>query len=145
MLRQRGVRQEPAESRRPPIAPSELARVVEYRSAICPVCGTGHGKRNGKNYWDTITFAPNKPFGVIQDVGRGRGFAVIGYFNPDDDPDGHFPAVKARLLQAVAEWVAKGWIAKEEVTALAQQIGGGEENMVKAIFVALWVNFKGVL
>lgn len=103
--------------------------MAEYRQAICPVCGVAHGtevtktqpgkpyiKLARRNYWErTLDFDPGKSFGVIQEtVGRGS-FRVIGYFNPDEDKDGFFPLVKSRLLQAVKEWVDKGWISREEV------------------------------
>jgi|GEM_PF-2443026 hypothetical protein len=102
----------------------------EYRAAICPVCGRTAGRKRRKypyehgddssaseNFWEyTKHFDPNKPFGVIQAVGGGKGhsFQVLGHFGPEDDPDGYFPLVKARLLNAVKEWVAKGWISPEE-------------------------------
>lgn len=99
------------------------------RQAICPICGTSHGitvtetvpgkkyiKLKRGNYWErTKDFDPDKPFGVIQETfGRGT-FKLIGYFSPEEDQDGFFPLVKARLLQATKEWLAKGWITKDEV------------------------------
>ena len=107
----------------------------EYRQALCPVCGRGaglkrvsypsglYGAEPGEvvNFWaETLKFDPDKPFGVIQEVGGGKGhsFRLLGYFNPDDDPDGYFPLVKARLLAAVGEWIAKGWISAEELGAV---------------------------
>ena len=100
-----------------------------YRQAFCPVCGTAHGTVvtetvRGKpyivlgrgNYWNrTKDFDPDKPFGVIQET-KGRGsFNLVGYFSPEEDIDGFFPLVKARLLQATKEWVDKGWIKREEI------------------------------
>lgn len=102
------------------------------RQAICPICGTAHGiqvtetvpgkpyiKLRRGNYWDrTKSFDPNKPFGVIQEtLGRGT-FRLVGYFSPEEDQDGFFPLVKARMLQAMKEWVDKGWITKEEVEGI---------------------------
>lgn len=111
--------------------------MAEYRQAICPVCGRAAGYQvtervpgkpymilDRENYWEKIKdFRPDKPFGVIQDVSKGRGksFGVIGYFNPEDDVDGFFPLVKERLLAAVAEWLKKGWITKEEVLQRIEQ------------------------
>jgi hypothetical protein len=131
MLRRRGIRptivEAPTEPGRPEGAeelPTGRA-IVEYRQAICPVCGASHGKRNGRNFWErTKDFDPDKPFGVVQDIGRvGKsGIRTIGYFGPDDDPDGYFPFVKTRLLQAVREWVDKGWIAPAEIITVIPEL-----------------------
>lgn len=109
-------------------------KVREYRQALCPVCGRAAGRKRleypkggywsppaTENFWEyTQDFDPNKPFGVIQEVGAGKGhsFKVLGYFNPEDDVDGFFPLVKRRLLNAVKEWLDKGWLTKEEVADL---------------------------
>lgn len=99
------------------------------RQAICPGCGRAAGflwqrdllsraKLERLNYWErTRDFAADKPFGVIQQAGIAnlRGFEVIGYFEPEEDIDGFFPWVKDRLLEAVKEWVLKGWLTREEV------------------------------
>lgn len=105
---------------------------MEYRQAICPVCGTSHGREvirtvPGKqyiplehgNYWErTEHFKPDKPFGVIM-ASEGRGtLRAVGYFQPQDDPDGYFPLVKARVLATVKEWLANGWISQKEVKQL---------------------------
>lgn len=112
----------------------------EYRSALCPVCGRTAGKkRRGypyqpgesaqatQNYWEWISdkdkergLGKDEPFGVIQEVGAGKGhsFRVIGYFAPEDDEDGFYPLIKARLLQAVRRWLENGWLTKEEVADL---------------------------
>lgn len=108
----------------------------EYRQALCPVCGSAHGKVatsrvpgkpsikwNFVNYWERIKdFDPDKPFGVIQGVGlgRGRSFKHIGYFSPEEDIDGYFPLVKLRLLNAVKEWLNKGWLSKDEIRDLIE-------------------------
>ena len=101
----------------------------EYRQAFCPVCGTAHGtevtetvpgklyiKLARRNYWErTKDYDPAKPFGVIQQA-EGRGsFRLLGYFSPEEDVDGFFPLVKARLLAATKEWMVKGWITREEL------------------------------
>ena len=100
-----------------------------YRQALCPVCGTAHGTQvtdrvpgkpyivlERRNYWErTKDFDPNKPFGVIQEtIGRGS-FKVVGRFSPEEDTYGFFPLVKARLLAATKEWLAKGWITTTEL------------------------------
>lgn len=104
--------------------------MAEYRQALCPVCGTAHGTEvtervpgkhyivlGRRNYWERVKdFDPDKPFGVIQEtLGRGT-FRMVGYFSPEEDINGFFPLVKARLLAAVAEWLAKGWITKADLT-----------------------------
>ena len=129
----------PERAERQEIAPVERYPVVEYRQAFCPVCGTAHGyfRPGGRkadpfgetqpiNYWEwTEGFDSDKPFGVIQDMGqgRGRGFQFIGYFQPDEDPDGYFPLVKARLLAAVRDWVAKGWLTENEIADVTSSLG----------------------
>lgn len=101
----------------------------EYRQALCPVCGTAHGvevtltvagkpyiKLRRRNYWERVKdYDPNKPFGVIQETSGRGSFKLVGYFSPEEDEDGFFPLVKGRMLQALKEWVDKGWIAREEV------------------------------
>ena len=79
------------------------------------------------NFWAaTKGFDPDKPFGVIQEVGGGKGksFRFLGYFGPGDDPDGYFPLVKGRLLAALGEWIAKGWLTADEVAAGVEQVAG---------------------
>jgi len=117
------------------VAPTPVSKPTgEYRQALCPVCGRAAGVkrleypqggywpgRSTQNFWEyTKDFDPDKPFGVIQEVGGGRGhsFKVIGYFNPEDDIDGYYPLIKARLLNAVKEWLNKDWLTKEEVADL---------------------------
>ena len=101
----------------------------EYRQAFCPVCGITHGtevtetvrgkpyiKLKRRNFWERVKdYDPDKPFGVIQETtGRGS-FKLVGYFSPEEDEDNFYPLIKARLLQAVKEWMDKGWIARGEV------------------------------
>lgn len=121
------------------LAPPVVKPTKEYRQAICPVCGRSAGLKRveypakgyysppaTENFWQyTKDFDPNKPFGVIQEVGGGKGhsFRVIGYFNPEDDVDGFFPLVKARLLKAVREWRDKGWITEQELIDLLRSEG----------------------
>ena len=102
--------------------------MTEWREALCPMCGTSHGMINitieGKpwikvgqeNYWEkTKKFTPDKPFGVIKSS-EGRGTMKFErYYNIDEDKEGYFIFMKARLLLILEEWVAKGWITKEEI------------------------------
>lgn len=100
-----------------------------YRQAVCPVCGTAHGveiteavrgkkyiKLARRNYWErTKDFDPDKPFGVIQEAAGRGSFKLVGYFSPEEDVNGFFPLIKARLLQALKEWRDKDWISEEEI------------------------------
>jgi hypothetical protein len=107
-----------------------------YRNVACPLCGTSHGKRvtrrmegrpdiqlERENFWQGVQdFDPEKPLGVIQETtGRGS-FRTIGHFGPEDDPDGYFPFIKARILNIVKEWVVKGWITVAEAHDAARGV-----------------------
>lgn len=118
----------------------------EYRSAFCPVCGVAHGTKRleypergypvpprTQNYWEWISDRDNErglgkdePFGVIQEIGRGKGhsFTVLGYFTPEQDKDGFYPLIKARLLLAVKRWLLNGWISSEEIANLLTELKG---------------------
>lgn len=107
----------------------------EHRKVICPICGTAHGMevtervegkpylaKKRRNYWErTLHFDPDKPFGVIMETtGRGT-FHKIGDFSPEEDTDGFFPLVKNRMLQALKEWVDKGWISPTEIGSVLER------------------------
>lgn len=116
------------------------AGVREYRSAYCPVCGVTHGKKRLQypapgvyiapptmNYWEWLAhrkeelgIADDLAFGVIQEVGlgKGHGFNKVGQFDPSDDPDGYYPWVKTNLLLGLRAWLRNGWLRPEEVEAL---------------------------
>lgn len=106
----------------PAVAPAEVKVMLE---AICPVCGRSIPERRvtrwlssvaveTQPYFDSIEWDENKPFGVaLSAAGRGS-LRDWNYITPEEAPE-LFEAVKARLIQAVKEWVAKGWIAKEEI------------------------------
>ncbi|MDD5510448.1 MAG: hypothetical protein PHI12_06545 [Dehalococcoidales bacterium] len=104
----------------------------EYRQALCPVCGSSHGYKRVKNgdiddpgpgelvnYWKwlaarerTLGHGDKQPFGTIQEIGKGKGHSmkIIGYFGPENDPDGYFPLVRSRLILTVRRWIARGWL-----------------------------------
>jgi hypothetical protein len=106
----------------------------EFRQVICPVCGTTHGKENvyfdpvkrkrseivdTRNYWErTLRFDPDKPLGQIMSGGGVEPMQLVGTFGPEDDPDGYFFLIKQRLLAAVREWIARGWISLEEAQSV---------------------------
>lgn len=94
---------------------------------FCPGCGMAHGQRavrkvkyiilEKKPYLDTIEFDPDKPFGVeVQAMGRGIPPVVVRYLQPEDIPE-DFARVKKRMLDAMLEWVKKGWLTPDEVSS----------------------------
>ena len=103
----------------------------EYRQAFCPMCHTAHGKvasyrdperryikGDMENFWERARdMGPSENLGMIQDVsgGRGKGFQLVGYFGPDDDPDGYYPLIKECLLQVIRQWIENGWLTKDEL------------------------------
>lgn len=101
----------------------------KYYRWLCPVCGKAHGMRvtkriryfviERKPYVESIDWLPEKPFGVIVVYeGRGKGVTLVGYFQPGQDPDNFFPKVKERFLDAIKEWLQKGWLKDSEVRAI---------------------------
>ncbi len=104
----------------------------EWREAFCPMCGRTMGKKTvyrqpGKPYfgivrqenrWEsTKEFTGEKPFGVVKSS-EGRGSLKFErYYGIDEDQEGYFPLMKARLLAVIGEWLEKGWITQEEVSA----------------------------
>jgi hypothetical protein len=115
----------------------------EYRQVLCPVCGRGAGLKRlsypyqrgeqdvTQNYWDWLRdleegrgLGDEQPFGIIQEVGLGKGhsFRLIGYFTPEEDKEGFYPLVKARLLTAVRRWLKNGWLTQEELDLIAKEV-----------------------
>ena len=102
----------------------------EWREAFCPTCGRTMGMKTilrtpGKPYmgiarrenrWEaTKEFTGDKPFGVVKSS-EGRGSLKFErYYGIDEDQEGYFPLIKARLLAVMGEWLEKGWITREEV------------------------------
>lgn len=111
----------------------------EVRRITCPVCGRTAGRvpasKGERKYYETAETVsswdilddpgPETEYGIIQaqGLGRGRDFEVIGHFGPDDDPDGYFPAVKHRLMVAMAEWLRRGWITAGDIQQLTARPG----------------------
>lgn len=99
----------------PPVtaAPVPVSAGGLLRQVLCPVCGRGS---SSLPFWQRTTgFDPNKEFGLIQEIGRGRGnnFTVTGRFGPEGEPE-MFKLIKTRLLQAVREYREKQWITQDE-------------------------------
>ena len=100
----------------------------EWREAFCPVCMMAHGmmgikdpdrqwvKLGEENFWERPRRCEH--FGLIKSS-EGRGtMAMVGYFEPEEDVDGYYPLVRERLLAAVDEWIANGWLEKADVQAI---------------------------
>jgi hypothetical protein len=98
---------------------------TEVVSAFCLVCGhsipanrvTERIKGQSTEtvpYFDSITFDPKQPFGMVRTATGKNSFSDWHYINPKDAPD-LFQAMKNRFLTALGEWVDKGWITKGEV------------------------------
>lgn len=106
----------------------------EWREAFCVLCGRTMGMKNktveGKawiklgedNLWDkTGEFTGDKPFGVVKSS-EGRGtMKMVRYYDIDEDREGFFPAMKARLLAILGEWIKKGWLTREEIIAAIER------------------------
>ena len=104
----------------------------EWKEAFCWLCGRTMGRRAIKSedqpglvlghesrWADTRGFTADKPFGVIRSSGGGRGgLKTIGYYEVDEDGEGYFADMKARLFAVLEEGVAKGWWTWEEIEAL---------------------------
>ncbi len=104
----------------------------EWREAFCPLCGRTMGMRTvyrspGKPYFgierkdnkweETREFTGAKPFGVVKSS-EGRGTMKFErYYEIDEDAEGFYPPMKARLLAVIGEWLAKGLITREEIDA----------------------------
>lgn len=115
---QKGTRVRPE----PAVAPP--TRVTErIYGALCPVCGktiidravkVGYVSVGRTPYFETIDWDPNKPFGVSFAAGGKGSFKDREYIGPEDAPE-LFEQVKKRFLDALGEWLGKGWITEEEV------------------------------
>lgn len=106
--------------------------MAQIKTIPCPMCGRVAGRKairkkgstylklRVENFWaQTSGFDPDKPFGVIMETtGKGT-FHKVGTFQPEEDAE-YFPFVKARVLNVVKEWVAKGWLSQSEVAAAAR-------------------------
>jgi len=94
-------------------------------AALCPICGRSiheqratarniYGALEKKPYFETIDWDADKPFGVrLATSGRGS-FKNWDYIDRDEAPE-LFEALKKRFLEAIKEWLHKGWLSKEEV------------------------------
>lgn len=107
-------------------APVEVPPKVteEVLAALCPICGrtvpedravkVGNITVGKVGYFESIDWDEAKQFGVAyQASGRGS-FTNWRHINPQEAPE-LFEAMKARFLQAIREWLKKGWITEEDI------------------------------
>jgi hypothetical protein len=132
MARKRAERQaavnppKSAPVQKPTVTPG---KVVLY--ALCPVCGRAVPERRGtvrgskgvnietEPYFDTIQWEPDKPFGIARPATGKGSFSQSSYIDREDAPE-LFEAVKRRFLNALREWLHKGWIQPEDLKNLKQ-------------------------
>jgi len=93
-------------------------------AALCRLCGrtipekraikAGYVTVDRIDYFASIDWDREKPFGIIYPAtGRGS-LGQWQHIGPEAAPE-LFQAVKGRLLEAVREFLEKGWVSKEEV------------------------------
>ena len=110
---------------RPARAPAAAPVVTERMlRGFCPVCGRtipeyraikiGYVTVDRINYFGSIDWDPDKPFGVSYKAGGKNAYEDWHHINPEDAPE-IFEAIKNRFIQAVGEWLRKGWMTKEEL------------------------------
>ncbi len=100
----------------------------EWREPFCPVCGRGVGKRNvktpagitigQKNYWQGLQPYDTFPFGLVK-KSEGKGsLEIVREYSIDEDREGYYEIIKARMLNAVKVWLSRGWIKKEDIESI---------------------------
>lgn len=113
LAKQREVKPAP----KPVVAGVVAERIV---GAFCPVCGktiidravkVGYVSLGKTPYFESISWDPNKPFGITFEPGALQNWEHI---DPADAPE-LFEALKQRFLEALREWEAKGWLTREEL------------------------------
>lgn len=115
----------------------------EWRESFCGLCGRTMGMKNvlgepkkpwtkigEENRWAaTADFTGDKPFGVVKSS-EGRGTMMfVRYYDINEDIEGYFPYMKARMLALLSEWMEKGWVTREE----AELAMGGTPPRVKPV------------
>lgn len=100
--------------------------VVAQRTigCFCPVCGrtisqfraikVGYVTVDQLRYFESIDWDPSKPFGISFAAGGRGSLQDWAYISPEDAPE-LFEALKGRFLDALGEWLTKGWIKHEEL------------------------------
>lgn len=112
-----------------------MSNKTEWREAFCPLCGRTMGMKttyvsprqpwlgvqSRTNRWEeTAEFHGDKPFGVVKSTGGRGSMKMERYYGIDEDQEGYFPLMKARLLAVITEWLAKGWLTNDEVRGIIQ-------------------------
>ena len=94
-------------------------------NAFCPTCGrtipeyhvltrTSYGAGERQPYFESIAWDPHHPFGLrLSAAGKGS-LTDWQYINPEDAPE-LFEALKGRFINAIKEWVAKGWLKRTDL------------------------------
>ena len=104
----------------------------EWREAFCPLCGRTMGMRTvyrqkGKPYFGIVRkdnkweergeYNAEEHFGVVKSS-EGKGtLKTERYYEIDEDVEGFFPPMKARLLAIIGDWQTRGLLTREEVDA----------------------------
>lgn len=113
---------------KPALAPTEAVEAAErILGAKCPICGKTiiekravkvAGVTVGKvGYFDNIEWREDYPFGISFAAGGRGSLRDWHYIGPEDAPE-LFEAVKARFIQALKEWINKGWLSPDEISQL---------------------------
>jgi hypothetical protein len=105
------------------VAETKRPSTATMVGAFCPCCGKTVQDRAVKvgsitvgrtSYFESIEWNANKPFGIRFSAG-GRGslknWEPIG---PEEAPE-LFEGMRKRLIDAVGEWKAKGWLTEEDL------------------------------
>jgi hypothetical protein len=106
----------------PGVARHKPAPAREGLQAFCPVCGRMVMDRQvgdplsprTVDYFDSIEWDPDKPFGVAKSLAGYSSLRDWRYITPEEAPE-LFAGMRARFLQALREWLDKGWISREEI------------------------------
>jgi len=102
----------------------------EWREAFCQLCGRTMGMRTvyrmpGKPYFGIAArenkweergeYTEEEHFGVVKSS-EGKGtLKIVRYYEIDEDVEGFFPPMKARLLTMIGKYHAQGLITREEI------------------------------
>lgn len=86
----------------------------ELTEAFCPICGRGMSEKHSNHMLTMVD--DEKHFGIVRQTGYG-GFGKSKYIEDSYNP-GFFDKLKTLFLAAIAVWLEKGWIKKEDLKNL---------------------------